>query len=231
MREVAEDDRPRERLLRHGAEVLSDSELIAVLLGSGLRGENVTEFARRVLEESGGLASLLRAGAPALQSVPGLGPAKSALLLAAFEIGRRIQSAELADRPHLREAEAVYRYLGHRFLGKTKEELLVLSLDTRGRLLGQVKAAHGTVDALQYRPGELFRDAIALDASGIVMVHNHPSGDATPSAQDIAATEQITAAGQILGIDLIDHVVVGHHSWVSIKQVLKRRDAAKRLPK
>ncbi|MFN0096334.1 MAG: DNA repair protein RadC [Dehalococcoidia bacterium] len=231
MREVAEDERPRERLLRHGPGVLSDAELLAVLLGSGTRGENVLDLARRIIGDSGGLASLLRAEAPYLQQVSGLGPAKAALLLAAFEIGRRMQELETEDRPLLRTAEAVFRYLGPRFIGKTKEELLVLSLDTRGRLLGSLRAIQGTVESLQYRPAELFRDAIALDASSIVLVHNHPSGNASPSAHDVRSTRDLMAAGQLLHIPVVDHVVIGHRTWVSIAGLLEREQRLQRTSK
>jgi DNA repair protein RadC len=223
MRDVGEDERPRERLLQHGPGVLSDAELLAILIGSGTRGENVLDLARRVLQEAGGFAGLVRAEAPALLAVSGLGPAKAALILAAFEVSRRLQLTEVDDRPFLRTPEAVFAYLGPRFLGKTKEELLVLSLDTRGRLLGSMRAVQGTAESLQYRPAELFRDAIALDASGILLVHNHPSGNPSPSQHDLDATRDIAAAGEVLGIPLIDHVVIGHRAWVSIGRALSRQ--------
>jgi len=218
MREFAEDERPRERLLRHGPEGLSDAELVAIVLGSGLAGENVVDLARRVLEQSGGLAGLVRADARSLRRFRGLGSAKAAQLAAAVELGRRVQRLAPDDRPPLGSPEAVYGYVAGRFIGRTKEELLVLPLDARGRLLGAPATIAGTVLTVSVRPAEVFREAVVLEATGVILVHNHPSGDPTPSPDDIRVTKELAAAGRLLGIDLVDHVIVGLNRYVSMRR-------------
>ncbi|MGI8927278.1 MAG: RadC family protein [Tepidiformaceae bacterium] len=216
MREMADDDRPRERLLKHGPEVLSEAELVAIVLGSGLAGENVIDLARRLMDGLNGLAGLVRADAAALQQTRGLGPAKAAQLTAAIELGRRVQQLDPDARPMLTSPEAVFALLGARLLGKTKEELLVLSLDTRGRLLGAPAAAGGTVNAISVRAAEVFRSPMLLEAVSVVLVHNHPSGDPRPSPQDIAVTKGLAAAGELLEIALLDHVIIGQNNFVSM---------------
>jgi DNA repair protein RadC len=218
IRELSEDERPRERLLRHGPEVLSDAELVAIVLGSGLAGENVVDLARRILEQHGGLPGLVRADARTLQRLRGVGAAKAAQLAAAVELGRRVQRLVPEDRPHLGSPEAVYAYVAGRFVGRTKEQLLVLALDTRGRLLGTPAVLGGTVLSVAVRPAEVFREAVVLEATGVILVHNHPSGDPTPSADDIRVTKQLAEAGALLGIDLVDHVIVGLNRYVSMRR-------------
>lgn len=216
MREHAEDDRPRERLLRNGVETLSDAELVAIILGSGSAGENVIDLARRILDEQGRLPGLVRTTARALQRTRGLGPAKAAQIVAAIELGRRVQLIDPEERPMLLSAEAIFNYTHGRFLGKSQEELYVLALDTRGRLLGSSIPVRGTISALPLRPGEIFREAIVLNAVSVVLAHNHPSGDPRPSPQDVTVTKDLIAAGELLGINVIDHLVVGEGRYVSM---------------
>lgn len=216
MREVAADDRPRERLLRHGPEVLSDTELVAILLGSGMPGENVLDLARNLLDSHAGLPGLMRTDAKAMQRTRGLGPAKAALLAAALELGRRIQAVDPESRPHLRTPEAVYAYLGPRLAGKTREELYVLPLDMKTRLLGAPVPLRGTVNSVPVRPSEAFREPIIADAVSVIFVHNHPSGDPQPSPQDVEVTRGLAAAGELLGIEVLDHVVIGQGRFASM---------------
>jgi DNA repair protein RadC len=218
MRDVPDDERPRERLIAHGAEVLSDSELLAIVLGSGSAGENVVDLARRLLEELGGLGGLTRADIAHLRRTRGLGPAKAAQLAAAIELGRRAGRVDPGERPLLTTPEAVYHYIGHRFLGKTEEHAYVLGLDSRGRLLGSATAVSGGVNAVSVRGAEVFREPIILRASTAIIVHNHPSGDPRPSRSDIATTRTLIAAGDALGIDLIDHVIIGQNCYLSMKR-------------
>jgi DNA repair protein RadC len=216
MREFALDERPRERLIRHGPEVLSDGELVAVVLGSGTQGENVIDMARTLLGALGGLPGLVRADVKALQRGRGMGPAKAAQLAAAIELGRRVQQIDPDSRPMLTTPEQVFQLLGARLLGKLREELYVLALDTKGRLLGAANEVHGGVSAIVIRPAEVFREAILLGGVSVVLAHNHPSGDARPSPQDIATTKGIIAAGELLGIEVSDHVIIGHGQFVSM---------------
>ncbi len=218
MRELADDDRPRERLLAHGPGVLSDGELIALVLGSGLRGENVLDLARRIVESQGGLAGLARADVKTLQRTRGIGIAKAAQLAAAIELGRRVQQVTPRDRPLLSTPEAVFKFLGPRLLGDPKERLFVLSLDTRGRLLGAAAEVSGGVNAVRARAAEVFREPVVLSATSVVLVHNHPSGDPSPSAQDIGVTEGLIKAGKLLEIEVTDHVIIGQNSFVSLKR-------------
>jgi DNA repair protein RadC len=219
IRDWAGDERPRERLLEHGAETLSDAELLAIILRSGLAGENVVDMARALIERFGGVDGIMRAGPRELQNTRGLGPAKAAQIAAAIEFGRRTQGLNTADRHDLRSPEKVFQLLGPRLLGATKEQLFCLALDTRGRLLGGLSpVVSGTANTISLRPAELFREAIVLDAPSVILVHNHPSGDPKPSPQDISTTRAFVAAGKILDLDVEDHVVIGTNSWVSMRR-------------
>lgn len=218
MRDFAGDERPRERLLRHGPDILSDAELIAIILGSGTVGENVVDLARRILEDRGGLAGLVRADAALLQQTRGLGPAKASQLAAAVELGRRARAIEPDARPLLTSPEAVFAFLGARLLGRTKEQLYVVSLDTRGRLLGSPAPSNGSVNSVTVRPAEVFREPMLLEATSVILVHNHPSGDARPSPQDVAITKTLIAAGELLDITVLDHVIVGLNTFVSMQR-------------
>ena len=219
MRELPDDDRPRERLLAHGAEVLSDAELVAILLRSGPPGENVVEMARRLINTSGGLAGLARADLKALQRARGLGPAKAAELAAAIELGRRVQQVDPDSRPMLGTPEAVASLLGPRLTGKTKEHFFAICVDTRSRLLGSLTPLlRGTVNAVSIRPAEAFREAIVIEAPSVVLAHNHPSGDPRPSAPDLTVTKLLYAAGQLLDIEVLDHVIIGQNSYFSFQK-------------
>ena len=218
IREISEDDRPRERLLKHGPDVLSDSELVAILLGSGLRGENVLDMSRSLLEGVGGLANLVRSDTKALLRMRGLGPAKASQLLAALELGRRAQQLDPDARPLLKTPEAVFGYLGARLGALPREQLHVIAVDTKGRLLGAVAQVTGTISALNVRPGEVFREAVVLNADGVIFVHNHPSGDPRPSPQDVRTTQELVAAGEVLEIEVLDHVIIGQGRFCSMKK-------------
>ena len=220
MREFSEDERPRERLLRHGPELLADAELIAIVLGSGMFGENVLDFARRILDDAGGLPGLQRADAPSLHRTKGLGPAKAAQIAAAIELGRRVGRILPSEREAFSTPEQVYALLGWRTEGKPTEELYVLPLDMKSRLLGAnpPKPIAGGVNAIGVRPAEVFREAIVLQAASVILAHNHPSGDAKPSPQDVATTRELVAAGKLLEIDVLDHVVLGQGGFISLRR-------------
>jgi DNA repair protein RadC len=219
IREWAGDERPRERLLEHGAAILSEAELIAIVLRSGLPGENVVDMARSILELHGGLRGLLRADPKSLQRTKGLGPAKAAQLVAAIELGRRAQQADPGEQQSLSRPEAVFQFLGPKLRGKSREEFYVLPLDTKGRMLGGLAPVNGgSVNAVTVRPSEAFRDAIILDATQVILVHNHPSGDPRPSPQDVAVTKALIAAGKLLDLAVMDHVVIGATGFVSMQR-------------
>jgi DNA repair protein RadC len=218
MREIAEDDRPRERLLKHGPQVLSDAELVAIVLGSGVPGTNVVDLARSLLEAHGGLAGFVRADTKALQRGKGLGPARAAQLAATIELGRRMQQLGPEARPLLTSPAAVFGHFAGRYIGKTKEELYVAALDTRGRLMGAPSLVGGTVNAVPLRLAEVFREPLVREATSFILVHNHPSGDPRPSAPDVTMTKEILAAAKLLDLELLDHVVIGAGTYVSMRE-------------
>ena len=220
MHDLAGDERPRERLLRHGPGALADAELIAIIAGSGTRGENVVDLARGLLERHGGLGGLLRADAKALGRTRGLGPAKAARLLAAVEIARRLPRAgrDADARPRFLSPEDVFSHLRWHFQNRPREELHVLSLDSGARLLGVPTVLRGSVHSVDFRQADIFRDAIVLEASSIVVVHNHPSGRAAPSRRDIDMTRRLADTGAQLGIALNDHVVIAGDAFASLRR-------------
>lgn len=218
MRDYANDDRPREKLLGHGAAVLSDAELVAIVLRSGVKGENVLDMARRLLESQGGLAGLIRADVKTLQRVKGLGPAKAAELAAAFELGRRAGTLDPGARPMMDTPEAVHALLSPRVAGKNKEEVYVLALDSRLRLLGSAMVLTGSVSSVSLRPADIFREAIVHEAPKLMLAHNHPSGDPAPSAQDLAFTRKLKEGGELIGVAVIDHVILGQGRFFSFRR-------------
>ena len=217
VRDLPAAERPRERLALRGPGGLSAAVLIAVVLGTGGAGRSATAVAEEALARHASVGALARASHAELAVVPGVGAAKAARLAAAFELGRR----SLADWPAGRWTIRSPRDVADRLLVEMgrleREELRVLSLNTKNVVLRASSCYAGNVSASLVRVGELFRDAVRLDASGVILVHNHPSGDPTPSPDDLHLTAEAIAAGRLLDIDVLDHVVVGHDSWVSLR--------------
>jgi DNA repair protein RadC len=210
-------DRPRERLLRDGPGVLSDAELLAVVLGTGHRigGATAVDLARELLGERG-LPALAEGGASGLVAVAGVGEAKAARVAAALELGRRAGRSR-PERPQLRTPADVVSAAADLLHGADRERLVVLSADTKHRLLGCDVVSVGTLDGSPAHPREVFKPAIRRSAAAIALVHNHPSGDPTPSPEDRAVTRRMRDAGKLLGIPLLDHVVVGDTRYVSLR--------------
>jgi DNA repair protein RadC len=217
IREMPAAERPRERLAARGAAGLSAAELIALVWGSGSAGRSAVDLADDALARHDGLTGLARATDIELESVPGIGEAKAAQLTAAFELGRRL----LADWPATRWTVRSPRDVADRLvlqMGRLeREELRVVLLNTKNVVLRVATVYQGNVSTSLVRIGELFRDAVRLNASGIIVVHNHPSGDPTPSPDDLHLTAEALAAGRLLDIDLLDHLIVGHDAWVSLR--------------
>jgi DNA repair protein RadC len=210
-------DRPRERLWALGPSALSTVELLALLLGTGREGEDAIGVARRVLAPFHGSLRQLAARPPGeLQRLPGIGPAKGARLLAALEVGHRLSSELRRPADRIRTPEDVVRRMGGRLRDLQVEEFHVLALDTQSRVLRSIPVTRGLLDSSLVHPREVFRAAIAEAAAGIVLVHNHPSGDPTPSAEDRAVTRQLVAAGQLLDLPVYDHIIVAGDRWVSL---------------
>ena len=212
------DERPRERLLRGGAAALSDGELLAIVLRTGLPGEMVTELAGNVLAEFGGLWGLAAASNEQLARRRGLKGAKVAQLKAAIEIGRRMANSAPDVRPQVTAPDDVDRLVRFEMAGLEQEEMRVLLLDTKHRLIGGPRTVYkGSVNATSVRVAELFREAVRENAVAIILVHNHPSGDPTPSPEDARVTADVRRAAQQLDVELLDHIVVGRTGFKSLK--------------
>ena len=217
IREMPPLERPRERLAARGAAGLSSAELIGLLWGSGSRGRSAVDLAEDALARHDGLTGLARATDVELESVPGIGAAKAAQLAAAFELGRRLLADWPAGRWTIRSARDVADRLVLQMGRLEREELRVVLLNTKNVVLRVSTVYQGNVSSSLVRVGELFRDAVRLNAAGLILVHNHPSGDPTPSPDDLHLTAETLAAGRLLDIDLLDHLVVGHDAWVSLR--------------
>ncbi len=210
-------ERPRERLAAHGAGALSAAELIGIVWGSGTAGRSALDAASDALRRHEGLRGLARASDAELAAVAGVGPAKAAQLVAAFELGRRV----VADWPQDRWIVRSPRDVGERLVPQMgyldREELRVVLLNTRNAVLKVVTVYQGNVSSSLVRIAELFKDAVRINASGLILSHNHPSGDPTPSPDDLRLTAETLAAGRLLDIALLDHLVVGHDVYVSLR--------------
>jgi len=210
-------ERPRERLALRGPGGLSAAELIAVVVGTGGAGRSAVDVAEDALARHASVGALARASDAELAAIPGLGLAKAARLAAAFELGRRSVADWPAGRWTIRSPRDVADRLIVEMGRLEREELRVLSLNAKNVVQRASTAYVGNVSASLVRVGELFRDAVRLDASGVILVHNHPSGDPTPSPDDLHLTAEAIAAGRLLDIDVLDHVVIGHDAWVSLR--------------
>lgn len=210
-------DRPRERLWRLGVPALGDAELIALVLGTGIRDRPVLEVAADVVRALGGIAALSRSSPHELGQFPGIGPARAARLSAAFELGRR--AVEIAHRRRaLACADDVYRIVAPRLAGVSQEMCFVIGVDVRNGLLDVVEIGRGGVAHVEVHPREVFRPLVRMAAAGGILVHNHPTGDPTPSALDCALTRRMRDAGLLLGIPIIDHVVIAGRAFRSLAE-------------
>ena len=217
--DLPEDDRPRERLIRTGARSLRDAELLAILLRVGIKGENAVRLAERLLAQLGGLPGLHRATLADLSALKGIGEAKGAQLQAALELGRRIAISTPDARPAIASPADAANLLMYQLAALEQEYLYVLLLDTRNRLIGQpIEVYHGSLNTSLIRVGEVFREAVKVNAAGVIVAHNHPSGDPSPSPEDVAVTRALIEAGKLLDIDVLDHLVIGRHRFVSLKE-------------
>jgi DNA repair protein RadC len=210
-------ERPRERLLAEGAARLSDAELLAVLFPTVARGAGGDALAmtRTLLAGFGSLRALLGAAPRALAAHAGIGPARAAMLLAVSELARRAGEQRLARGKPLRTSAEVYRHCGARLAALRKEQFHVILLDGKNRPLKDVRISEGSLTASLVHPREVFVPVVEESAAAIILVHNHPSGDPTPSAEDIAITQRLRQVGEMMGVKVLDHVVIGHGRYVS----------------
>jgi DNA repair protein RadC len=217
VRELAATERPRERLAQHGPGVLSAAELLSVLWGSGGTAGSARRLADELIALHGNLSALARADLLELTEVPGIGRARGMQLLAAFEIGRRSRMPAGDTRWVIRAPRDVAERLMPEMAGLEREELHVLLLNAKNGVLGQRTVYQGNVSAALVRIAELFRDAVRSHAAGIIVVHNHPSGDPEPSPDDMHLTAEAIAAGRLLDIALLDHLIVAGDAYVSLR--------------
>ena len=211
-------ERPRERLARQGPHALSVRELLAVLLGGGASGSAVALADRLLDASSGSLRRLSALPLARLTRLSGIGVAKAAVIQAAFELGRRADEEAMGDAPQIRGPRDVFRIMEPRLRGRPQEEFHALLLNVHHRVMNAVLVTRGILDASLIHPREVFRQAILESAAGLILVHNHPSGDPEPSAEDRAVTRQLADAGRALGIPVLDHVIVGEGRWQSLAE-------------
>ena len=216
MKDLAPHDRPREKLERLGATGLGDNELLAVVLGSGSRHTDALALANRLIDHVGGLHGLTRASVHDLCQVRGVGSARAAQVLAAVELGRRTLVRGTAERPRLVFPRQVAAYLLPQFGAALVEQFGVLMLDTKQRVIRIKIIAVGSIDQTVVHPREVFREAAAASAATIVLFHNHPSGDPTPSTDDLLLTTRMIHAGEIMGIDVVDHIILADQRYFSL---------------
>ncbi len=216
--DMPEDDRPRERLARFGAPTLQTAELLAVILRVGVKNCNAVELAQQLLQVYGGLTGLLRADFAELCSYHGMAEAKTAQIKAALEIGRRLAVTMPGDRPQIKSPEDVMRLIGIEMAALPQEQLRVLLLDTKNMVAHIQTIYQGTVNASLVRVSEALRPAVTRNCPSIIITHNHPSGDPTPSQEDKRITEQIYHAAKLLDIALLDHIIIGQGRCLSMRE-------------
>jgi DNA repair protein RadC len=216
--DLHESDRPRERLAALGPQALSNAELIAILLRVGVKGENAVQVGQRLLNKFGGLTGLHRAPFAELKKEHGLKDAKAAQIKAAIELGRRLTLESPEERPSINSPADAAALVQYEMSALEQEHLRVILLDRRNRVLETVEIYKGSVNSSQVRVGEIFKEAIRRNASALIVVHNHPSGDPTPSPDDVAVTRAVVQAGKMLDVEVLDHMVIGQGRWVSLKE-------------
>lgn len=218
IKEMPAGERPRERLLKYGASALSNAELIAIVLRSGLAGQNVLELAQALLARFEGLPGLARASTEELAGVKGMGEAKTTQVKAALELGKRLSLTAPEDNPQIKSPEDVATLVMADMALLEQEHFRTLLLDAKNRVQSVQTIYVGKLDGVNIRVGDVFREAVRRNAAAMVVVHNHPSGDPTPSPEDVRVTEQMVQAGRLLGIDVLDHLVIGRGRYVSLKE-------------
>jgi len=216
MKDVAPHDRPREKLERLGTRGLGDNELLALVIGSGSRDADALSVANQLIERAGGLHGLTRMGLDYLRLVSGVGPARAARIIAAVELGRRTLIRGVAERPQLSTPRQVAAYLLPQYGAGPVEQFGIVMLDTKHRVIRIRIVSVGSLDSTVVHPREVFREAASASASAIVLFHNHPSGDPTPSPDDLVLTTRMVHAGGIMGIDVIDHLILADQRYFSL---------------
>jgi DNA repair protein RadC len=218
IRDLPVSERPRERLWEYGAGALSVPELIAVILGRGIPGESVTVTAQRLLEQFDGLRGISEATVEELAEIRGIGQAKAAQIKACFELADRLKSFPGGNKAVIKKPDDVMDVVAGKLRGIKKEHFLALLLDTRGHVIKTAEISIGSLDTSIVHPREVFREAMAASAASVVLVHNHPSGDPEPSNEDIRITKRLVEVGELVGIEVLDHVIIAGEKFTSLKR-------------
>jgi DNA repair protein RadC len=219
VRDLPTSERPRERLQKFGAEALSAQEILAVILGRGISGESVMVTAQRLLSQFGSLKGIAEASLEELSGIRGIGLAKAAQIKAAFELTSRLESyRDGGKREVVKTPEDVVALVRGRLKSKKKEYFLALLLDTRSQLIRIAEISVGSLDSSIVHPREVFKEAVSASAASVIFVHNHPSGDPAASEDDISLTKRLAEAGEIMGIDVLDHIITGERMYLSLKR-------------
>jgi DNA repair protein RadC len=218
VREWPATEQPREKLIQAGPEHLSNAELLAILLRVGVSGQDVVSLSHQLLVQFDGVVGLSRASLSTLAEVKGIGPAKAVSIKAALELGRRLLLTEANERPQIRSPQDVVTLLQLKMGLLEQEHLQVVLLNTRNYVVGTPTVYKGSLNASLIRTAEVFRDAVKENCAAIIVAHNHPSGDPTPSPEDVRVTREIVAAGKLLDIDVLDHLVIGRNRFISLRQ-------------
>jgi DNA repair protein RadC len=218
IRDFPQDERPRERFIQNGPQSLSNHELIAILLRTGTKEESVLQLSNRLLTHFEGLRQLKAATLEEMTEIKGIGSAKAIQILAAVEIGRRIANINYTDRYVIRSPEDGAKYVMNDMRFLTQEHFVCLFLNTKNQVIHKQTVFIGSLNASIVHPREVFREALKRSAASIIALHNHPSGDPTPSREDIEVTKRLVECGKIIGIDLLDHLIIGENKFVSLKE-------------
>ena len=218
IKELPEDDRPQERLLREGSGVLSDSELLAVLIRTGSGNNNAISLSEQLLARVGGLCRLMHATIEEISCIKGIGPVKAAQIKAALELGKRVATRPADKKVKIRSPQDVSDLLMEEMRHLDREHFKALSLDTKNRVICVETVSIGSLNSSIVHPRELFKNPLKRSSAALILVHNHPSGDPTPSSEDIEVTRRLCEVGKILGIEILDHVIIGEKSIVSLRE-------------
>ncbi|WP_264738678.1 RadC family protein [Cytobacillus firmus] len=218
IKDFPQDERPRERFVQNGPQSLSNHELIAILLRTGTKDESVLQLANRLLTHFEGLRLLKDASLDEITAIKGIGSVKAIQLLAAVEIGRRISNLTYDDRYIIRSPEDGANYVMHDMRFLSQEHFVCLYLNTKNQVMHKQTIFIGSLNASIVHPREVFKEAFRRSAASIICIHNHPSGDPTPSREDIEVTKRLAESGKIIGIDVLDHLIIGENKFVSLKE-------------